>query len=59
MTPSSPDEVARGWFAGRLPSDWFVAAPEVSVDRDTFARTPKPSASWLGALAKEAQPTHK
>jgi hypothetical protein len=34
MTPSSPDEVARGWFAGRLPSDWFVAAPEVSVDRE-------------------------
>ena len=24
----------------------------VSVDRETFARTPKPSASWLGALAK-------
>ena len=24
----------------------------VSVDRATFVRTPKPSASWLGALAK-------
>jgi len=23
-----------GWFAGRLPDDWFVAAPEVSADRD-------------------------
>lgn len=34
MTPSAPDEVARGWFAGRLPSDWFVAAPEISIDRE-------------------------
>ena len=25
---------AAGWFRGRLPSDWFVAAPEVTVDRD-------------------------
>ncbi len=23
-----------GWFAGRLPDDWFTAAPEVTVDRD-------------------------
>jgi len=23
-----------GWLAGRLPDDWFVAAPTVSVDRD-------------------------
>jgi beta-glucosidase len=25
----------------------------VSVDRTTFVRTPKPSAHWLGAIAKE------
>lgn len=25
---------AAGWFAGRLPSDWFVGAPTVTVDRD-------------------------
>ncbi len=24
----------RGWFTGRLPEEWKVAAPEVSVDRD-------------------------
>jgi beta-glucosidase len=24
----------------------------VSVDRDTFERTPKPSAAWLGAVAR-------
>jgi hypothetical protein len=29
----SLDEVA-GWFAGRLPDDWFTAAVEVTVDRD-------------------------
>jgi len=22
------------WFSGRLPEDWFVSAPEVTVDRD-------------------------
>lgn len=27
------DEI-RGWFAGRLPDDWFEAAPEVTGDRD-------------------------
>jgi hypothetical protein len=28
------DQQVGAWFAGRLPDDWFVAAPEVSVDRD-------------------------
>ena len=23
-----------GWFAGRIPDDWFTAAPEVTYDRD-------------------------
>ena len=27
------DEIT-GWFAGRLPDDWFEAAPEVTGDRD-------------------------
>ena len=29
----SDDEI-RGWFAGRLPADWFTGAPEISTDRD-------------------------
>ena len=36
MTPTrdtSPEEL-QGWFAGRLPDDWFVGAPEVTADRD-------------------------
>lgn len=33
--PDVPDASdAPGWFAGRLPSDWFVGAPEVRTDRD-------------------------
>lgn len=27
-------EGAAGWFAGRLPEDWFDGEPEVTVDRD-------------------------
>ncbi len=30
---SAADEV-RGWFTGRLPGDWFTAAPEIQVDRE-------------------------
>ena len=29
-----PADDAAGWFAGRLPDEWFTGAPEVSVDRD-------------------------
>ncbi|MDP9329453.1 MAG: hypothetical protein M3P11_02235 [Actinomycetota bacterium] len=29
----SPDDIV-GWFAGRLPGEWFVGAPDVQVDRD-------------------------
>src|ERR1700712_2160264 len=30
--PSADDAAA--WLAGRLPGDWFVGAPQVSVDRE-------------------------
>lgn len=30
---SASDEV-KGWFAGRIPKDWFSGAPEVRADRD-------------------------
>ena len=35
------------WAEGYKPRFGLVA-----VDRETFARTPKPSAAWLGALAR-------
>ena len=31
---TSPDATVRGWFAGRIPADWFTAEPEVTHDRD-------------------------
>ncbi len=30
---TSPDEL-QGWFAGRIPADWFGGAPTVDADRD-------------------------
>src|SRR5690242_7505219 len=29
-----PTDEAASWFADRLPSDWFVDAPDVTVDRE-------------------------
>ena len=31
--PTSSDEI-QGWFAGRLPTDWFAGPPEVQADRE-------------------------
>lgn len=33
MTEMTMDEV-RGWFAGRIPDDWFTGPIEVTVDRE-------------------------
>jgi len=33
-TRNDPEQELQGWFAGRLPADWFVGAPEVQVDRE-------------------------
>jgi hypothetical protein len=55
MTPSAPDEVARGWFAGRLPSDWFVSAPEVSVDREEILVVGELAVPELAADAADAE----
>ena len=35
MTDKSDfQEHLEGWFAGRLPGDWFITAPQVEFDRD-------------------------
>lgn len=41
--------------------EWGTYAPTFGLigwDRETFARTPKPSASWLGAIARSGELTH-
>jgi hypothetical protein len=30
---AGPDELS-GWFSGRLPGDWFAAAPRIQADRE-------------------------
>lgn len=32
-TTTLPDEI-RGWFAGRLPDDWFTGPVDITADRD-------------------------
>jgi hypothetical protein len=32
--PASVAEALRGWFAGRLPDDWFTGPPDINVDRE-------------------------
>ena len=34
-----PADDAASWFAGRLPSDWYVGAPTVTVDREEIIVT--------------------
>jgi uncharacterized membrane protein len=31
---AGPAEKVRGWFAVRLPADWFTSAPDIQVDRE-------------------------
>jgi hypothetical protein len=45
---TSPDEL-QGWFAGRLPADWFGGAPTVDADRDEVL--------VVGTLAEPELPT--
>jgi beta-glucosidase len=39
-------------------SGYDVSFGLVSIDRTTFARTPKPSARWLGQLARAHRSSH-
>jgi hypothetical protein len=31
---ANAEEQLRGWFTGRIPGDWFTAAPEIALDRE-------------------------
>jgi hypothetical protein len=44
----SAAERLRGWFGGRMPSDWFTGAPDISLDREeitVIGVLPSPDAS--------------
>ncbi len=50
---SGADEV-RGWFSGRLPGDWFTAAPEIQADREEITIVGElPAPETEGASAAE------
>lgn len=34
MSETKAGDEIRGWFAGRLPTDWFTGAPDLEIDRD-------------------------
>jgi hypothetical protein len=46
-----------GWFAGRLPADWFASGPEVTVDREEitiFGVIPDPETAAEATDAEQA-----
>lgn len=53
----SPDvtAAARGWFAGRLPQDWFTGPVEVTVDREEITVVGTIAAPDVGAEAGDAE----
>ncbi|HEY5360488.1 MAG TPA: hypothetical protein VIJ82_22865 [Streptosporangiaceae bacterium] len=52
--PSVADKL-RGWFSGRMPSDWFTAPPEIKVDREEITIVGGLSAPPLTAEATPAE----
>jgi len=54
-TAESQTETLRGWFAGRLPQDWFEGPAEVTVDRDEVLIVGVLGAPDLPAEAAEAE----
>jgi hypothetical protein len=50
-------ESARGWFAGRLPQDWFTGPAEVTVDREEITVVGTLALPALGDEASDAERT--
>lgn len=48
-------EAVRGWFAGRLPQDWFTGPVEVTVDREEITVVGALAEPSLGSEASEAE----
>ena len=50
-------EELAGWFAGRMPDEWFEGGPEVTVDRDEIlvvGRLPAPDVGDASEAARSA-----
>lgn len=54
MTATSMEEL-RGWFAGRLPSEWFDGRPELTVDREELTVVGRLAPPELGGDAGDAE----
>ena len=53
----SVHEKLRGWFAGRIPAEWFTGAPDVRVDREEITVTgilPDPELASDASAAERA-----
>jgi hypothetical protein len=50
-------EELAGWFAGRIPDEWFEGAPEVTVDRDEILVVGRLPAPDLGDSSEAARST--
>jgi hypothetical protein len=45
--PEADPEEVRGWFAGRLPDDWFAGPPEITLDTEEILLVGSLSADGL------------
>ena len=49
------DEEIRGWFAGRVPTDWFTGPPELKGDREEIIVTGELADVTLAKDASDAE----
>src|SRR3954464_15058373 len=58
MANAEAEETLRGWFTGRLPTDWFTAVPDIALDREEIViigdLAPAPGADEAGEAERAA-----
>jgi hypothetical protein len=52
---ASASERLRGWFSGRMPSEWFTSAPEITLDREEITIVGSLAAPEAGEDATDAE----
>jgi hypothetical protein len=55
-SPEAAEEL-RGWFAGRLPDEWFTGPPEITVDREEITVIGQLPGASPAEAAEPAKPT--